>query len=799
MGLRRLKPTLLDRYVCAEILPPTGLGLLLFTFILLLQQITLLTGILIARGADLSTILRLFLNILPSILAITIPMAFLLGVLLAFGRLASESEIVALRASGVSPAQLLRPVVALSAAAGLLTFYVLAVAVPRANQTYRQVFYALVLSKAKTGVKPRVFNDELIPGMVLYVSDIPAATGDWQNLFIADARSPGKPQVILAQSGRLVISERARSVELHLEHGVIHAYQPQLPERYEITRFRTWDSPLPFEQFFPQLPLSKGDRELTLPELLARIRELARAGRQEETAPFRVEVHKKFAIPAACLVFGLLGLGLSLGSKKEARSAAFGLSIAVIFVYYVFIRLGEQAGDTGAVAPFLAMWTANVVLGALAVFLLVLNHREAAFDPLDPWHYRRWLPRVSRAPLAAAAARTPGRRAAVVLRIPRLRFPIRFPSLLDRYVARQFLAHLALVAIGFWVIFMLVEFMDLVDDMRQNRVKGAVLVQYFAFHAPAVLHLIFAVAILVTTLTTFGVLSRRNEITAIKAGGISIYRASVPAVGLGLAGSLFLFGLGEFMLPHTNRVAGERLNVIRGRPPRSSSYLDRHWILGADGRFYNYDYLVEGAPSPGILAPPRPGESFALYGLQVYDVDTARWELRDHLRAVRAAWNGVSYDLERGWRRSRQPDGQYLTRSFEGIRTRELEPPSYFRKEEPESDTLDFAALRTHIGVLEALGLDVVKLRVQLHRKLSFPLVSAVMTLIGIPFAFVVGRRGALYGIGLSIVIAIVYWTVLSVFEALGNNALLPPLLAAWAPNLLFAAAGLYLMLTLET
>ena len=101
--------------------------------------------------------------------------------------------------------------------------------------------------------------------------------------------------------------------------------------------------------------------------------------------------------------------------------------------------------------------------------------------------------------------------------------------------------------------------------------------------------------------------------------------------------------------------------------------------------------------------------------------------------------------------------------------------------------------------MLEALGVDVVRLRVQLHRKLSFPLVSVVMILLGIPFAFVVGRRGALYGIGLSIVIAIVYWTVLSVFEALGSNALLPPPLAAWAPNLLFGAAGLYLMLTLDT
>lgn len=799
MGIQRFRPTLLDRYIIAEILPPTGLGLLLFTFILLLQQITLLTGILIARGADLATILRLFTYILPSILATTIPMAYLLGVLLAFGRLASDSEIVALRASGISPAQLLRPVVALSVLTGLLNFYVLAVAVPSANQAYRQVFYALVLSKAKTGVKPRVFGDnDPIPGMVLYISDIPAESGEWKNLFLADNRYPQKPQVILARSGRLVLNEEAHKVELHLENGTAHAYQPNLPEQYEITRFKRWEIPLPFEQFFPQLPLSKGDREMTLRELGEQIRELTRKGQRADAARFWVELHKKFAIPAACLVFGLLGLGLSLGSRKEARSAAFGLSIGVIFVYYVFLRLGEQAGDTGVMPPSLAMWSANLVLGGIAVMLLVLNHREAAFDPLDPAHYRRWLPQIRRtsgAPHDIALAARP----AVVLRVPRLQLPFRFPSMLDRYVGRQFLGHLLLVAVGFWAIFLLVEFMDLFDDVQQNRVKGAVVLRYFGFHAPAVLHLIFAVAILVTTLTTFGILSRRNEITAMKAGGISVYRATLPAVMLGLVGSLLLFGMGEFMLPYTNRAASESYNVIRGRATRSASYLDRHWVLGSDGRFYNYDYLVEGSRPPGILAPLTPGDTFSLYGLQVYDVDVQRWELRDHLRAARALWNGVAYDVEKGWRRERSRDGLYRTRVFEGIRTRDLEPPSYFRKEEPDSDTLDFAALRAHIDVLQALGLDVVKLRVQLHRKLSFPLISLVMTLIGIPFAFVVGRRGALYGIGLSILIAIVYWTVLSVFEALGNNALLPPLLAAWAPNLIFGATGLYLMLALET
>ena len=799
MGIPSFKPTLLDRYVIAEILPPTGLGLLLFTFILLLQQITLLTGILIARGADLATILRLFTYILPSILATTIPMAYLLGVLLAFGRLASDSEIVALRASGISPAQLLRPVVALSIFTGLLNFYVLAVAVPNANQAYRQVFYALVLSKAKAGVKPRVFNEnDPIPGMVLFISDIPAQTGEWRNVFLADNRYAQKPQLILARSGRLVMNEKAHKVELHLERGSAHAYQPNLPEQYEITRFRRWEIPLPFEQFFPKLPLSKGDREMTLPELGAQIRELSGKGQHAEAARFWVELHKKFAIPTACLVFGLLGLGLSLGSRKEARSAAFGLSIAVIFVYYVFLRLGEQAGDTGVMPPWLAMWSANIVLGGIALILLVLNHREAAFDPLDPTHYRRWLPRVRRT-AAAPAGVAPAPHPVVVLRIPRVELPFRFPGVLDRYVGRQFLAHLLLVAVGFWAIFLLVEFMDLFDDVQQNKVKGAVVIRYFGFHAPAVLHLIFAVSVLVTTLTTFGILSRRNEVTAMKASGVSIYRATLPVVVLGLAGSLLLFGMGEFMLPYTNRAASESYNVIKGRATRTAGYLDRHWILGGDGRYYNYDYLIEASRPPGVLGPLNPGETFSLHGLQVYDVDPQKWELQDHLRAVRALWNGVSYDVEKGWRRSRGRDGQYRTRAFEGIRTRELEPPSYFRKEEPESDTLDFAALRAHIDVLESLGLDVVRLRVQLHRKLSFPLVSLVMTLIGIPFAFVVGRRGALYGVGLSILIAIVYWTVLSVFEALGNNALLPPLLAAWAPNLLFGATGLYLMLTLET
>jgi len=790
--LRWLRPTILDGYVAREIWPPTALGLLLFTFILLLDQISSLMKVLVSRGADLATVARAFAFLLPSIFSVTIPMAFLMGVLLAFGRLASDSEIVALRASGISPARLLRPVVALSLATGLLTFYIVAVALPAANQAYREIIFALIVSKARTGVSPRVFNDDLIPGgnMVLYVSDIPADTGEWRDIFIYDTKNPQQPRAILARGGRMDIDRERNKVELDLRDGVIYTFNSASPEQIDEDRFDAGQFPLSYDEFFPKIPLAKGDREMTLQDLDQTIGKLKVEGKgRKEYGRFEVEYHKKFAIPFACVVFGFLGLGLSLGSKKEARSAAFGLSIAVIFIYYVIIRLGEQAGDTGLMAPVLAMWAANIILGAVALLLLWLNHREAAFDPLDPSHYKVLLPRVRTRPAAAEAAVArprPAARRVVVLRVPRIEFPV--PGILDRYIARNYFGNFALVLTAFWMLFVLVSFMDLFDDIQHNRVKGAVVFHYYAFSSTEILHLLTPVAVLVSVLITFGVMARQNEITAIKAAGISVYRTVLPTILIAFCTSFVMFEAAEYVLPPLNKVADRDMNIIKGRPPQASTLNQHRWILGSDGRFYNYDYFqLASRDAPATL-----------YGLSVYDVDNKEWRLRDRLYAARAVWDGIAYDLERGWRRTFGPGGTF-TAFHQAHRTREIEPPSYFSREERASDTMSFRELQRHIAALEALGLDVTKLRVELHRKLAFPTVALVMTLLGIPFAFVVARHGALYGVAISLFIAIVYWAVLAIFEALGNNAYLPPALAAWVPNLLFAATGLYFLFTLET
>ena len=388
--------------------------------------------------------------------------------------------------------------------------------------------------------------------------------------------------------------------------------------------------PLPFDDFFPKLPLSKGDREMTLRRADRGDQRPGwpRARAAKETARFEVEWHKKFAISAACLVFGLLGLGLSLGSRKEARSAAFALSIAVIFVYYVLIRLGEQAGDTGLMPPFLVDVGGQPRAGGGRPRAPGLEPPRGGLRPSRPPPLPR--PPAPAAPREAGA----GREAPHAARPRRWCFASRgsrcaSPPSSTATSRGATWAYVILVLAAFGSIFLLAA---LHGPLRRHPAEprpaagwSSTTTLYLQLWPS--LHLVAPVAVLVAVLVTFGILTRRNEITAMKAGGLSVYRIAAPLMVMGLLASATLFAMQEFVLPSTNRIADQDFNVIKGRPPQSSSLLDRRWILASDGRFYNYDYLVarknpaeagvaEGparatsSPStacPSTTSTPRPG------------------------------------------------------------------------------------------------------------------------------------------------------------------------------------------------
>ena len=384
-----------------------------------------------------------------------------------------------------------------------------------------------------------------------------------------------------------------KRVELDLQDGVSYTFQVSQASEIGADHFETGYFPFAYEEFFPKLPARQGDRELTMGELSQRVRELRAQGKPQHgvRARFEVEWHKKFAIPTACFVFGLLGLGLSLGSKKEARSAAFGLSIA----RHLHLLRDHPAGRAGRRhrphAP------ARRGVGGQRRPGRGRRHSCSASTTARPRsilstrrHYTALLPRIRHAQAERGGdggapggrGRRPGPRRVVVLRVPRIGLPI--PGLLDRYVVRTYLENYALVLTAFWAIYVLVSFMDLFDDVQQNKVKGAVVFHYYTFFSTAIVHLLTPVAVLVAVLITFGVMARHNEITAMKAAGLSVYRIVFPASDP-LRPDLLrdVRGRGVPPAPPQQDAPTATINVIKGRPPspRPSTSTAGSWAATA--------------------------------------------------------------------------------------------------------------------------------------------------------------------------------------------------------------------------
>jgi LPS export ABC transporter permease LptG len=287
---------------------------------------------------------------------------------------------------------------------------------------------------------------------------------------------------------------------------------------------------------------------------------------------------------------------------------------------------------------------------------------------------------------------------------------------------------------------------------------------------------------------SFGLLAKSNQMTAILSAGVSIYRAAVPVllVAAGLSATMYI--MGDYTLPQSNQRQDALRNQIKGKPPQTYYRPDRQWIFGQSSRIYNHRFFD---PDRNVFA-----------GLSVFEFDPQTFQMKRRIYASRAFWEPPikGWVLENGW--VRELDGDRVTSymPFSIAKFDEMtEEPSYFKKEVKPSAQMSAWELRRYMNELAQSGFDVVRLSVQFYRKFSFPLIAFVVTLIGIPFALSMGRKGAISGIAVSIGIAIVYWSTSSLFEAMGNLSQLPPVVAAWSPDILFGLGGVYLLLRVRT
>jgi LPS export ABC transporter permease LptG len=346
-----------------------------------------------------------------------------------------------------------------------------------------------------------------------------------------------------------------------------------------------------------------------------------------------------------------------------------------------------------------------------------------------------------------------------------------------------------MIAGAFIMLLLVFTLFELLGDILHNGISVLTVGEYLLNVTPYFLYYPIApMSMLLAVLVTFGLLTRSNEITAIKATGISLYRIVIPVViaSLLVAGGLFLSD--QLYLPYTNKRQDELRSRIKGKPPQTYLRPDRKWIFGEHSDIYYYQ----------LFDPDR--DIFG--GVSIFQFDPHTLQITQRISADRAHWAKEMgrWVYEQGWERSLNGSAIEEYKKFDATTFPQFgEPPVYFKKEVKQSSEMNYDELRRYIHDLEQSGFDVVRLRVQLQKKIAYPLITLVMAVLAIPFALSSGKRGALAGVATAIGIGVVYWTISGLFEAMGNISQLPPTIAAWSPNLVFGFIGGYLILRMPT
>ena len=389
-----MKRITLARYLISEILPPFCFGLLAFTLVLLIARVVKLIELVVTRGVPSLQIGKLLLLILPTFLELTVPMAFLLAILLGLGRLSQDHELLAFKASGISPLQILWPITAVAAVITVITLFLTVFARPMANLALKKELYDIARSRLGTALKEKVFNHEF-PKVLIYVEELIPPGNTAQGILIVDRRDRIREDVILGKVARISAEEATNTLGLKLIDGSIYQRDKNGPG-FSQTRFNIYDFKLDLDELIgPVRKKSDGPKELTFNRLIETIREKQLQG-ASATAE-RIELHQRISFAFVPLIFGLLGVALTLvPHSSRGRSWGFLLCLFWLLAYYLLLTVGKTLGENGFLHPVPALWLPNFVVGGIAVHLFIKALREsplalaARWDNASHWAGAKW-------------------------------------------------------------------------------------------------------------------------------------------------------------------------------------------------------------------------------------------------------------------------------------------------------------------------------------------------------------------------------------------------------------------------
>jgi LPS export ABC transporter permease LptG/LPS export ABC transporter permease LptF len=784
------------RYILREITGPFFLGLLVFSFVLLIGIIGQPSArnplsLLVQQNITFRETLLIFIYLMPRILTLSLPMAVLLGILVGLGRLSADSEITALRSSGIGTLHLTRPVLLFALLAWVIAFMNSAFWYPKSLERMRTLANEVALRSISTEVREGVF-EEGFSSLILFVQKTSIDKTVWSNIFVADVSDKNQLKITLANAGGLISDPIKRTLQLHLEEGAHHSVENRNPGIYQV---------MPFDRI--EIPVAAANlsnlgapsrilvEEMRFFDLWKESVAANSTGpqRDKEMRARKVELNDRLALSISVIIFALLGIPLGVVSKRSGKSYGFIASLLIFIIYYLLFLQGNNFAKSGRLPAFLGPWIGNLFFLLIGLYLLVSSDRRLQtagfFHSISDLIFRgfgRIYERGNRLPRF--------HRLITQWKLGPQKIRLASPMILDRYIIKGLIIYFCMLLAAFVSIFIIFTFFELLNDVIENRIPSVVVFDYFLFLLPQILFYMFPLSLLVAVLVNFNLLTRTSQITAIKASGVSLYRISISVivVSLFLCGVSFL--LQEYLLPPCNQRQDALRAIIKGKPPRTHAHPGRKWMVGEQSKIINYTLFDEDR---------------LLFGeISIFEFETGNFKLKRRIYATRAEWDSSKrqWVFFEGWSQGFK-DQHTVPEEFHRFERAEFasmtELPQYFKKEVKVDTQMRYQELSNYISDLKKSGFDVTKLEVALHKKISFPTISLIMCLLAIPFSFSSGKHGSLYGVGLSILIGIIYWVMVGFFEQIGGVGKLVPILAAWAPNLIFGATGTYLIFTIDT
>jgi LPS export ABC transporter permease LptG/LPS export ABC transporter permease LptF len=769
---------LLGRYIFREILTSSLLGTLLATFIIFLHGADTLLQLLVGTNPTPATVVTLLALALPPVLPFTIPFGVLVGILIGLGRLSADGEIVAMRAGGVSSRKVIAPVVTFALLGMGLAAWASLRLTPYSYRESARLVAELAASRSSADVQPRVFIEDF-PNTILYVDDVkPGPPGSpvrrWERVFIADTTKPEErkkgmaekadgPLITTASYAIATSDPKNNQVLLELHDYSTHEMgKDLLSHDFAASLGRQALKVKPPEQTSPR------PQEMSTRQLLHY--------KGEDILEAAIQLHQRFTFPVACVMLALVGIPLGIATRKGGKSAAYLIALFLgFFCYWLSSMALQNVAKQKTLSVPVAIWLPNAVFGIAGVFFLARMEKPGDRDVLSA------LQTVVAVPLAWFKPKSRKKKEAAGL--PGWRIPL-LPQLVDTYILSNFLFYFGVILATLISMFLVFNFFELTGDMIRNHISLRTMFTYLFFLTPYYVYLLSPICVLIAVLANLGVLSKQNEVTAFRACGVSLFRLAMPILLVSVLFSGGLFAFDYNYLPDANRRQDKLRDQIKNRPTQTYYRADRKWTLGNGFRMYYYAYFD---PAKKEMADAN-----------VYELQPSTFQVVRQVRADRAHWSTSvnTWVFENGWfsdiRDNVQTRADFQARTFQEL----VEKPSYFLQERHLSTQMNFRDLDQYILDLKksGYGYDTVEFEIKFYRKFALPLFALIMAMIGVPFGFLVGNRGALTGIGVAIAIALSYELTSTLFEKVGKINELTPAIAAWGPDAIFALAGLFFL-----